>query len=181
MFTIVASIKATAPPSAAIASTACGEGLPRIVSSPAAQQLRVGFECFARRPPSQFHNARKRFPVHQPDLFNARCDHQVAVPAGGGDSVDAVGGHRPHDRLAQARDLRLAAGQEAPDRAPEVPGRPPRPAVEASRPPGDVDRDDGTLAGARHRRHRQVVEHAAVNEQPPAGGNRRKHAGDRQA
>src|SRR5215472_11280419 len=106
MFTIVASMKATAAPSDAIASTVWGEGLRRISSVPQpAQQLRVCFERVTHRPPSQFHDARKRFPVHQPDLFNLRRDYEVGVQASGGYGVDAADGHRPHDRLAEARDL----------------------------------------------------------------------------
>src|SRR5215472_14472797 len=82
MFTIVASMKATALPSDAIASTVRGEGL-RCISVPrSAQQLRVGFERFSpRRPsPTALGSAFQPVEMNRPCLVHLGPGHIIGLP-----------------------------------------------------------------------------------------------------
>ena len=139
----------------------------------------MGGERIACRPASELHRSWERLPVHQPDAVDLGGDHQVGMLTGRGDGVDATHSQGPNDGLPKMGDVRIAPCKHSSNGAPKR--RPPGPA-HTSHPPRDVDRDHGSLAFARHRLNREIVEHSAVDEQLAVlCGDRWKDARNREA
>ena len=96
-----------------------------------------------------------------------------------GDGVDAAHRQCAQDRFAEAGDPRLATRQRAANGATYAIEPGPPWARERALATGDVDSDHGPLSGARHRRDREIVEHATVDEQLAVPrGHRWQHARD---
>src|SRR5882757_126336 len=114
MLTTVASMNAIAQPSDAIASTVRCEG-PRLRTK-AFRPLRVGVERLTNGTPPQLAHAGEHLPLHQSDLVNGGGDREVGVRLRRDRAVDAAVRHSPDNRLPDAGNLGLAAGQRAPHR-----------------------------------------------------------------
>ena len=154
-------------------------GLPR---RPGSDQLARLIERDLGRLAAHRARAVELLPLEHPHALDLRRDHEVGVALTRARGVDAAERHRAQERLADARHRLLAAGEQAPERAPQRLQLRPHGWRDRAAAVGDVDRDDRPLGGGRHRLHREVVHDAAVDEQAAvAGRHRRVDAGDGEA